>query len=381
MKMKSLLFLFLISSCLSTQSAKTEEGDLNQNTTVSTPSAEVKNETAAGLKAPLRGLVCRDFDRIDIIGGSDDDIMKITNGVIVQVYWKDIQPTENGPVVRNNKVDKAIEWSRKFKAKYGISMPIKVRLYCGIYAPDWLINKSYFMARDEKIPKYWDPVFINAFADIQSKLAAIYDEVPEIREVVNGGTGITTAENFIRPFSNRPGGQKVAQLILSEGYTKEKDANAIYKSYEAMKPWKNTLISVCFSSYQYLDNSGRAYETAAGTFPFIDKFVKMFGSQAVIGNNGLRTTEGRHGEDFEVGGERYQLYNYFKKLHQNGVKIYFQTASTKRGGGDLSALIEEGIKYGAIYIELPTKPSEYRQLLNGNIEKLSKRVAENYKAG
>lgn len=378
--MKPLLLLFFLGSCFSTQSTNTGGSSSNNSqnhTEVSAPSNESGNHAVS--KKPLLGLVCRDFDRIDVTGGSDDAVMKITNGVIVQLQWKDIQPQESGPIVRNNKLDQAIEWSRKFTSKYGVDMPVKVRLYCGIYSPDWLINKSYFQVKGEKIPKWWEPVFMNAFADVQAKLAAIYDNVPEVSEVVDGATGITTAENFIRPFSNRPAGQKGAQLILKEGYTKEKDAKAIYQSYESMRPWKNTMISVCFSSYQYIDQSGRAYETAQGTFPFIDKFVKMFGAQAVIGNNGLRTTSGRNGEDFDEGGERFQLYNYFKKLHQNNVKVYFQTASTKRGGGDLKATIEDGIKYGAIYIELPTRPREYKELLDGNLESLKKRVIANYR--
>lgn len=379
--MKSLLFLFLISSCMSTQPSGTGQNSRPQNETQPVSATTVdQGAVATGVKPPLRGLICRGYDRIDVTGGSDDAMMKITNGVVVQLNWKDIQTRENGPIVRNNKLDEAIQWSRNFTKKYGVEMPIKLRLYCGINSPDWLMNKNYFTAKGEKIPKFWEPEYIQAFADVQAKLAAIYDDVPEVREVVDGGTGIISAESFIRPFSNAPARMKAAQMLLKEGYTKEKDANAIYQSFESMRPWKKTLVSVAFSPYQYLDKSGRSYETATGVFPFIDKFISIFGDRAVIGNNGLRTVEGRHGEDFEEGGERYALFNYFKKLHSNGVKVYFQTATTERGGGDLRATIEDGIKYGAIYIELPTRPREYAKLLDGNIESLKKKVLENYKA-
>ncbi|NNV56261.1 hypothetical protein [Limnovirga soli] len=387
--MKKLLFaVLLISSCAPAQQNKTRKGKNPNKTaksaqvlqTSGTVDPNVKIETPSnfdGLKQPLKGLVCRDYDRIDP-AGSDDNMMKITNGVIIQLYWKDIQPTENGAIVRGNRVDQAIDWARKFKAKYGIEIPIKVRLYCGVYSPDWLIKKGSFTILDEKLPKYWEPAFLTAFADVQQKLAAIYDNIPEISEVVDGATGLKSAENLIRPFGDNARKQQVGDIFLQAGYTKQNDSLAIIKSYQAMKPWKHTLISVCFSSYQYLDSKGNAYETAEGTIPFINSFVNMYGKQAVVGNNGLRTTAGSHGEDFAEGGERYKLYNYFKKLkEEKGVTIYFQTSTTKRSGSELSPVIEEGIKYGAAYIELPTGPKQFRELLGNQLEPLNKRVKAN----
>jgi hypothetical protein len=109
-------------------------------------------------------------------------------------------------------------------------------------------------------------------------------------------------------------------------------------------------------------------------------FVNKLGKQAIVGNNGLRTTSGRHGEDFAEGGERYKLYNYFKKMHDEyGVKIYFQTSTTKRSGSSLSPVIEDGIKYGAEYIELPTAPREYREMLGNDLESLNQKVRSNKK--
>jgi len=391
--MKRLLFfLLLFSSCSPAQKGPQRNGknpdkvrrnsnppvnDPNQVQTSPAPEINTSVQSDGDLKEPLRGLVCRDFDRIDA-GGSDDDMMKITNGVIIQLYWADIQPQENGPIVRDNRLDKALEWVRKFKAKYGVDIPIKVRLYCGLHSPSWLINKGSFTIKDEKIPKYWEPYFISAFADVQQKLAAIYDNVPEIREVVDGATGLNSAENFIRPFGDKGAKQMAGNIFLRAGYTKDKDSIAIVKSYDAMKAWKHTLISVCYSAYQYLDSRGNAYETADGTVPFINMFVNEFGKQAVIGNNGLRTTAGKHGEDFAEGGERYKLFNYFKKLHQEkGVKVYFQTSTAERAGGDLAPVIEDGIKYGALYIELPTSPKQYRTLLGNNLESLNKNLKNN----
>jgi len=371
--MKQLAIILMMLNACSTANKQQGTSDNANNSNASTTVAV--NNTGEGLKPIMHGLVCRDFDRIDVSAGSDDAIMKITNGVIVQLYWKDIQPKEGGELVRNNRVDQAIEWVKKFKAKYGVDVPVKIRLYCGMYSPDWLINKGSFTIMEERLPKYWEPAFIAAFADVQAKLAAIYDNVPEVSEIVDGATGLKSAENFIRPFGANGKKRTAGQIFLQAGYTKEKDSIAIVRSYEAMKVWKHTLVSCCYSAYQYLDRNGNDYETAEGTIPFINMFVNMFGKQAVVGNNGLRTTAGSHGEDFAEGGERYKLYNYFKRLREEkGVHIYFQTSTTKRSGSSLAPVIEEGIKYGASYIELPTGPRQFRELLGNDLEPLAQKI-------
>jgi len=396
-----LLFLLLASACTPVKKSgggrgngrhgNRDQGGYNQtntSTTTSQPGTQstpvvINNSSqqqSTDLKQPLSGLVCRDFDRIDVAGGADDAMMKITNGVIIQLYWKDIQTKENGEIIRGNRVDQAIDWVRKFKAKYGVDIPIKIRLYCGAFSPDWLLSKGSFTLMEERMPKYWETYYINAFADVQQKLAAIYDNVPEISEIVDGATGLKSAENFIRPFGDNGKKQEIGQIFLQAGYTQQNDHDAIIKSFDAMKVWKRTLVSCCFSSYQYLDSRGNAYETADGTMPFINSFVNTLGKQAVIGNNGLRTTAGNHGEDFAEGGERYKLYNYFKKMHDEyGVRVYFQTSTTKRSGSTLSPVVEDGIKYGAEYIELPTAPREYREMLGNDLESLNQKVRTNKK--
>lgn len=392
-----LLLLVIVSSCTTTNVQRGGRGNGkhgggrrnqgNNQTSTTQPGTQTapvvinnSSQPVTGLKASLSGLVCRDFDRIDVSGGADDAMMKITSGVVIQLYWKDIQTKEGGEIVRGNRVDQAIDWVRKFKAKYGIDIPIKIRLYCGAFSPDWLINKGYFTLMDERMPKYWETYYINAFADVQQKLAAIYDNMPEISEVVDGATGLKSAENFIRPFGDNAKKQEIGQVFMQAGYTQQNDHDAIIKSFDAMKVWKHTLVSCCFSSYQYLDSRGNAYETADGTVPFINTFINTLGKQAVIGNNGLRTTAGSHGEDFAEGGERYKLYNYFKKVHDEyGVKVYFQTSTTKRSGSALNPVIEDGIKYGAEYIELPTAPREYRELLGNELESLNQKVKSNKK--
>src|SRR4051794_23239867 len=311
----------------------------------------------AQYKPPISGLVCRDFGRVK---PGDEDIIKQLGGIVVQLYWKDIQPDESGSVKKNNDVDAAINWVRDFKEKYGVEPGIKIRLYCGIYSPDWLFKKVGFVNLDqkqEKIPKFWADEYVKAFADVQAKLAAMYDDVPEVREVVDGCTGSTTAEAFIRPFSEKR--TDAVQAFLQGGYTKDADIKAIKASFDAMKVWKKTLISVCFSNFKKLNSDGTVDEDINQTMAFVNDFINEFGKQAVVGNNGLRPGTGHHGQRWQEGGDMYALANYFKKLHDSkGAKIYFQTAKDERIG-NLPGAIEDGVSYGASYIELPGAPRNY----------------------
>ena len=84
-------------------------------------------------------------------------MMKITNGIVIQLYWKDIQPQENAAISRNNKVNNAVSWVRKFKTKHGIEIPIKIRLYNGIFSPSWLMEKGYFVLNENKVPNLDKP--------------------------------------------------------------------------------------------------------------------------------------------------------------------------------------------------------------------------------
>ena len=311
----------------------------------------------AQYKAPISGLVCRDFGRIKT---GDEDIIKEMGGIVVQLYWRDIQPEEGGPIKKNNDVDVALKWVQNFNAKYGVDVGIKIRLYCGVYSPVWLYKKVGFVTlqqRQEKIPKFWSDEYVKAFADVQAKLAAMYDDVPEVREVVDGCTGSTTAEAFIRPFAEKR--TDAAQAFLNGGYTTAADAKAISESFDAMKAWKKTLVSVCFSNFKTLNSDGTVDEDINRTIDFVNDFTNEFGKQAVVGNNGLRPGTGHHGQRWQEGGDMYALANYFKKLHDSrGVKVYFQTAKDERIG-NLRNAVEDGASYGASYIELPGAPRNY----------------------
>lgn len=123
---------------------------------------------------------------------------------------------------------------------------------------------------------------------------------------------------------------------------------------------EKTLVSVCFSNFKKLNSDGTVDEDIHHTIDFVNEFVEEFARQAVVGNNGLRPGTGHHGQRWQEGGDMYLLSNHFKKIYAQGVKIYFQTAKDERIG-NLQQAIEDGVSYGASYIELPGTPHNYPQ--------------------
>ena len=101
-----------------------------------------------------------------------------------------------------------------------LKLNLKIRLYCGIYTPEWVKEKAgtFTMYKGGmgkgasptsfQVAKFWKPEFLQAYSNIQSKLAAAYDNIPEITEAVNSGTGITYAEAMIRNVGTNGAGKK-----------------------------------------------------------------------------------------------------------------------------------------------------------------------------
>lgn len=312
----------------------------------------------SSLKPQAAGFAFRDFELVDT-NNTDIDLLKIVNTIVVKVYWQDIQPQENGPLVHPNAIDNALNYVRTMNAKNpGMNLCLKVRLYCGIAAPQWLKNKAgtftlQSMAGNADCVKFWDPVCITAYADIQKKMAEAYDNIPEIRDIVNSGTGSSTAEGMIRNAGKSGAHKQNAMSYLQAGYTTSKDIDAIKKSIDAMKVWKHTRISMAFSSFALISNNNIGDDVNI-SLQLLDYFVNTLGKQAVPGNNGLRDdASGTNAEKWAEGGANDKIYDRmqedFKTKHTG---VYFQTAVLARIG-DINKAMEQGLARGAGMIELP----------------------------
>ena len=114
-------------------------------------------------------------------------------GWVVKAYWKDLQPAPGGPLAANNVIDQAVTAAQRLNAQNpSLGLGLKLRVYTGIYAPDWAKSLggspvSVVDPQDQEqgtVGRFWTDDFGRAYADLERKLAERYDNVAEVREVV-----------------------------------------------------------------------------------------------------------------------------------------------------------------------------------------------------
>ena len=146
---------------------------------------------------------------------------------MVNTTWASLQPQQGGPIAHPNDIDRAIEQARS----NGYTLKLRVR--AGIDAPEWAkrldgspIPMTYTAATVKKagqsagtIGRFWTPRFGAAYNDLQTKLAATYDGVPEIRQTDITRCSTIFAETYLRNTKDKAN----AKALISAGYTRAAD--------------------------------------------------------------------------------------------------------------------------------------------------------------
>ena len=329
------------------------------NETISENTATTADTTSPDLKPQAAGFAFRDFELVDTVN-TDIDLLKVVNTIVVKVYWQDIQPQEDGEIIHPNAIDNALNYARRMNtANPGLNLSLKIRLYCGIASPQWIKQKAGIftlqgMGQSADCVRFWESDALNSFANVQAKLAALYDTVPEILDVVNSGTGTSTAEGMIRNVGKAGAHKQNSLSYLKAGYTTAKDIDAIKKSIDAIKVWKHTRVSMAFSSFVLIDKNGVG-EDVNTSLSLLDYFVNKLTAQAVPGNNGLRDeAAGTNAEKWAEGGANDKIYDRIQEDYKTkNIGVYFQTATLARIG-DIENTMTQGLARGAGMIELPS---------------------------
>lgn len=329
------------------------------NTSTTNNETATEDSMPKQLKPQAAGFAFRDFELVDTVN-TNLDLLKVINTIVVKVYWQDIQSTDGAEIVHPNAIDNALDYARRMNAANpGLNLSLKIRLYCGIASPQWLKQKAgtftlQGMRQSADCIRFWEPAAINAYTDVQKKLAAVYDTVPEILDVVNSGTGTSTAEGMIRNAGKSGAHKQNAISYMQAGYSIEKDIDAIKKSIDAMKAWKHTRVSMAFSSFATIDNNGVGDDVNT-SLSLLDYFVNIMGAQAVAGNNGLRdNASGTNAEKWAEGGANDKIYDRIAEYNKTkNIGVYFQTATLARIG-NIDKAMQQGLARGAGMIELPS---------------------------
>jgi hypothetical protein len=304
--------------------------------------------TAGGLKSPLLGLLDRQ-------GAPPASFYSVIDGYVINVSWASLQASAGGPITSNNAIDKAIVQVRLANAS-GAHMALKVRAAAGIQAPAWAksIGGAPISVRDPNsrvtgtVGRFWTPAFGLAYADFETKLAAKYDGVLEIREVTISRCTTIYDEPFIRQMSDPA---TIANLWKA-GYTYTADQTCQQQSVQAHAVWKLTRSDLSFNPYQEILSATSVKTDEAYTQSMITYCGATLGANCIVENNSLRSTS--LGTDYDA------MYAAMKAQSGN---VVFQTATMARVGS-LSATLQMAVGYGAGSVELPSgyqtaKPSTF----------------------
>jgi hypothetical protein len=292
---------------------------------------------ASGLKYPLLGLLDRQ-------GAPSASFYPVLNGYVVNVSWASLQTSAGGPITSSNAIDKAIAQARSASAA-GAHLALKVRIFAGIQAPVWAknIGGAPVAVRDTHsgatgtVGRFWTAAFGQAYQDFETKLAAKYDAVLEIREVTMSRCTTIYDEPFLRQ-TNDP--TSVANLWQA-GYTAAADKLCQQQQVQAHTVWHHTRSDLAFNPSEQIYSATQVGVDEAYTEQMMSYCRQVLGSRCIIENNSLRATSM---------GTRYdQMY---AAMTLRGPNIAFQTATMARVGS-LSITLGKAVSLYAASVELP----------------------------
>jgi hypothetical protein len=254
------------------------------------PATGAAGGPVSGLKAPLQGLI--------YIGSPPPaSLMTAVHGFTVEPNWSDLQPARGGPLAANNAIDQAIAAARQLNAQHpGLDYGLRIRVFTGIHAPEWAKNldgPAFTIQGPQGQPatmtRFWTPAFGSAYQDLQDKLAAKYDAVPEIREVVVDRCAVDTAE----PFRLGSNGQANAGAYVRAGYNQAAALACETQQLQESRAWIHTRLDMTLSSnIQVIDSSGTlTQENFTATQNVLNYCRQLLGRQCVLMNTSLRAPQ------------------------------------------------------------------------------------------
>jgi hypothetical protein len=264
---------------------------------------------------------------------------------VVNVYWKDLQPTSGASLAPDNAIDQAITEVRSLNAAHHTNLGLKIRLFGGIWAPGWVKNLdgapiTITNPQDGgtgTIGRFWTDDYGAAYDQLETLLAAKYDSVPEIREVTISRCTTFYDEPFIRDTT----APLTVTALVGAGYTFAADQTCQQQEIQASTVWKHTHSDLAFNPYQLIAAGGATATDEAFTESMMQYCRQVLGNACVLENNSLRVPP--------PGAAYVSMYAAMQSL---GSPIAFQTATAARAG-DLTQVLSYAASLRASSVELP----------------------------
>lgn len=251
------------------------------------------------------------------------------------IDWADLQANEGGPIGGAGKTQLDALIANQ------ATTPFRLRLFSGYAVPQWLkdiigsvpIHHAQDSNPDKDVVKWWDPRLPEYYADLQTKLAALYDG--QLSCIFEAGTMVVYAEPCLIQASDAEN----RATLLANGYTKQGHVDNFKACFDAMTAWKQTRIACSYNNFSYVKEDGTAGTDATTTDILMEYHRELFGERAILQNNSIRVS--------------FEGQSIYARIAALGAPISMQTANTSQID-DLAGTIDYCIDtLGAHLVELP----------------------------
>lgn len=277
----------------------------------------------------VEGLMIREAKGVQSYGDS-------VKSFVVEIDWNVIQPV-SGPFVPSV-VDEILQFAQYASEN---DKKIRLRLFAGLYAPDWVKDQagtlpwySFSPSEGEKlvgsVPIWWTDAYAEFYGQWQEDLVSYFGDIDPIVDVTVARCMTIYAEPMIRQW----GSTANVTAARDAGYTVETDLASIRESMIQHRVWADAGVgsSFAFNPWQepaHLDTGGGggAKVNFPVTLGLIDYFKTSLGRCGVLENNSI-------GDPISVRGPRYQVF--WEYMAQQRASVYpfpqpiaFQTMNTR----------------------------------------------------
>lgn len=331
-------------AAVATLSACTTEWTSEEQERAASPLATAQGNDV--VKRPIQGLIDRQ-------GPPKGKNRAHIAGFVVKVRWADLQPTENGAIAAPNAIDAALAKVRDPSSPvYG--MKLKLRVFAGVDSPDWakrlggapikyVNTKPGSSVMSGTLPRFWTTAYGTAYSQLQAKLAAKYDAVPEIRELTISRCSTLYDEMFARQL----GSAQNTNAMRAAGYSTDVDKKCIKEAITAHAVWKRTISDVAFGPLPVLENPDGDADMAF-TLQTMSYCRQTLGNRCGLQNNSLSVDK--------MSTPRYvKIYDEMRRL---GPPSVLQTATNARVG-EPRAVLSYAVGVGVNSVELPQGYDEW----------------------
>jgi len=347
------------------------------------------------LKTPIQGILDRG-SLGSANNGADYNFPSGTgtaalNGVVANVSWAQLQPTQGGPIDSNNQLNTVLTAVSNYnQSNPSQHLEVKLRIFAGIYAPDWAKTLDGWnpvnICNNQGSPcgtigPYWTSDYDNAYKSFMTELASTtdslgntFDNEPLLHDVTISQCMTTFAEPFQRDDSNF--GQVLYPTSTTDpqpnftgsAYSPQNDENCLLDQIDNSTAWKHTNLSLSFNPFKPWTSAS----TQDGNSPYGEAFTKtvmdhcrvVLGAQCTIENNSIR--------DSYVG-QQNTSGNLYYDITGEGPDITFQTAAPG-SVGSIVTTVDWAAQMGANAVELP---SNYNTLSLSQLDSLSSALIAN----